>query len=338
MKITNIYILLITIFAIATLSSCKDTLDLDEDTMLLLEKQEKINKLDQLFDLSFKNALQAESDYRDFVKYELLTETQNYLDDSDVSWRNSRTNLAIRVNANFARVSAELPASMFDLYRLKFETNVLNRTLIGQSPQQLRYDERFAKFRERVEEIETFFDERANTFKANQSINSAIVNKNLILKNKLVSGALGNTGVYIINFDFTLKEDNGMDIEKFFFFPYIPKPNYSFLSQQDENAYSTNRLPSDDLLSPAMYVTYGNKIFFYFHLRNNTNPFVEGEGKIEREWIFEYEYAVNSNRLTLTKPRMALSMYPHLLTSQPGDEIYKNYYSDGLKEFILSIN
>ena len=133
--------------------------------MLFLEKQEKINKLDQLFDLSFKNALQAESDYRDFVKYELLTETQNYLDDSDVSWRNSRTNLAIRVNANFARVSASSLPRMFNLCaRLKFETNVLNRTLIGQSPQQLRYDERFAKFRERVEEIETFFDERANTF------------------------------------------------------------------------------------------------------------------------------------------------------------------------------
>ncbi|MBD1431370.1 hypothetical protein H8B06_00910 [Sphingobacterium sp. DN00404] len=339
MKKTTIYLLLLTAFAVNTFTSCKDTLDLDETTLLLLDKQERLDKLDELFDLSFEQPLEAESNYRQFVQYELLTETQNFLDDSDVQWRNARTDLVVRMNANFARASADMPTTLFDLYKAKFETNVLNRTLLGQSPQQLRFDERFELFKARVTEIDAFFDEKIATLKQTLTVNESIINKNWLLRNKTVGGTTENPWTtFIVNFDFTLQADNGMDIQKFFFFPYIPVPNGSFYTQQDENQYSTQGFATADLLSPAEYRVYGNKIFFYFHLRNTLDPNQEGVGKVEREWVFEYEYAVRSNSLTLSKPRMILSIYPHLLKAEPGDDIYTRFYADGIKEFTLNLN
>lgn len=339
MKRIHTYLFLLTTIVISTLNSCTKELDLDEDTRLLLDKKQKLEKLDELFDRSFDQAAEAESDYRKFVEYELLTETQNYLDDPDVKWRNARTDLAVRMNANFARVSSGLPAVLFDLYKLKFQTNILNRTLLGQSPQQLRNDERFARFKKKVADIDVFFDEKIDAMKQDMKSDEALANKNWKLENKFVMGPPDNPfAFFIINFDFTMKANNGMDIEKFFFFPYIPKPNASFMPQQDELMYSYLKLPPEDLLAPAEYRVYGNKIFFYFHLRNNVDPFNDGVGKLEREWIFEYEYILNGNNLTLTKPRMMLSMFPHLLSAEPGDDIYTKYYADGLKEFILNAN
>jgi|GEM_PF-1677354 len=339
MKRIDTYLLLIAVVAVATFGSCTKELDLDEDTRLLLDKKQRLEKLDELFDRSFDEAAEAENDYRKFVEYELLTETQNYLDDPDVKWRNARTDLAIRMNANFARVSATLPTVLFDLYKLKFQTNILNRTLLGQAPQQLRNDERFARFKKEVTDIDAFFDEKINALKQDLKVNEAIINKNWKLENKFVMGTPDNPfAFFIINFDFTMKADNGMDIEKFFFFPYIPKPNASFMPQQDELIYSYLKFPPEDLLAPAEYRVYGSKIFFYFHLRNNVDPFNDGVGKLEREWIFEYEYTLNGNGLSLTQPRMMLSMFPHLLSAEPGDDIYSKYYADGLKEFILVDN
>ena len=240
---------------------------------------------------------------------------------------------AVRMNANFAGISASLPATLFDLYKLKFQTNILNRTLLGQSPQQLRNDERFARFKKKVTDIDAFFDEKINALKQDMKVSEALTNKNWKLENKFVMGPPDNPySFFIVNFDFTMKAGNGMDIEKFFFFPYVPKPNASFFSQQDELMYSYLKFESEDLLAPAEYRIYGNKIFFYFHLRNNQDPFNDGVGKLEREWIFEYEYALDGNSLTLTKPRMMLSMFPHLLSAEPGDDIYAKYYADELKD------
>lgn len=336
MQTINKYLLLLV--AIVTMcNSCTKKLDLDEDTRLLLDKKQRIEKLDELFDRSFDQATEAESDYRRFVEYELLTETQNYLDDPDVKWRNARTDLAIRMNANFERVSETLPTALFDLYKLKFRTNILNRTLFGQSPQQLRNDDRFTRFKNRVADIDAFFDEKINVSKQDRQVNEALINKNWKLENKFVMGTPDNPyAFFIINFDFMLKANSGMEIEKFFFFPYIPKPNASFFPQQDELTYSYLKFIPEDLLAPAEYGVYGNKIFFYFHLRNNQDPFNDGVGKLEREWIFEYEYTLDGNSLTLTKPRMMLSMFPHLLSAEPGDDIYAKYYADGLKEFVLN--
>ncbi len=318
--------------------SCTKELELDESTQLLLEKQEKLNKLDQLFDLSFENAMEAEEKYRDFVQDGLLTETLNYLDDADVSWRNSRTNLAIRMNANFQRVLANLPNSLFDMYKAKFETNVLNRTLLGQSPQQLKNDERFENFEAKVTEIDTFFDERISELKAKQNTNETLLNKNWKLQNKIVGGTTENPhSVFVVNFDFTLLEDNQIDISRFFFFPFIPKPNVSFYTQQDEEKYSILAFISSDLLTPAEYVMYNNKICFYLHLKSSIAPF-EDNGKPERKWVFEYEYKINDGQLVLSNPRMVLNMYPHLLGAEPGDDIYETLYNERLKEFTLTAN
>lgn len=339
MKKIKITTLLLAAFAVGTLGSCTRELDMDEDTLLLLDKKQKLEQLDELFDLSFEDPLEAENSYRHFVQYELLTETANYLGDGDVQWRNARTDLAVRMNANFARVSAAMPTTLFDLYKTKFETNILNRTLLGQSPRQLRFDERFVKFENRVTEIDAIFDEKIDDAKQSLTVNESITNKNWLLKNKIVGGTAENPhATFIVNFDFVLKGDNGMDIQKFFFFPYIPKPNGSFYTQQDENSYSTQQFGTADLLDPTEYRVYGNKIFFYFHLRSTIDPNQEGVGKVEREWVFEYEYAVRSNSLILSKPRMILSMYPHLLKAEPGDDSYTRYYADGLKEFTLTLN
>src|SRR5690606_35974606 len=98
----------------------------------------------------------------------------NYLDDGDVQWRDARTDLAMRMNANFARVSADMPATLFDLYKAKFETNILNRTLLGQSPRQLRFDDRFVKFENRVTEIDAVFDEKIDEAKHALTVNESI--------------------------------------------------------------------------------------------------------------------------------------------------------------------
>lgn len=319
------------------ISACTKELEQDEYTTLLLNKKEKLQKLDDLFDLSFENASEAEKNYQTFVEYELLTETQNFLEDADISWRNARTDLAIRMNAHFSNLSQNLPDAMFDLYKAKFETNVLNRTLLGQSPQQLRFDDRFEKFKKRVDEIDGFFNEKITDFKKATTTNTDVINKKWLLSNKVVGGTPDNPyGIYVVNFDFTLLADNGMNINRFFFFPYIPKPNGSFYTEQVETAYSTVGFVESDLIGPAEYIIHGHKITFYFHLKNNIDPLLEGVGKPEREWVFEYEYSVSNNRLVLTKPRMVLSMYPHLLSAEPGDDIYQKYYSDRLKEFTLN--
>lgn len=331
----SLYLFLI--LTIAGLHACTKKLDLDDDMGLRLHKQEKMERLDQLFDLSFEKPFDAEEAYRKFILQDLLTENQNYLEDSDIKWRNSRTDLAIRMNVHFARIATDLPTTLFELYKAKFETNVLNRTLLAQSPQQLKSEARFSVFKERLETINTFFDGKTAALQASLSIDTQLPNKDWLLQNKIVGGTADNPyGLYIVNFDFKLQADGGMDIKKFFFFPYIPKPNGSFYTQQDEQQYSTGAFAKEDLLSPARYSTYGNKIFFHFHLRNNIDPLAEGVGKPEREWIFEYEYKLINNQLLLSKPRMMLSMYPHLLKAEPGEDIYHKYYSDRLKEFTLT--
>lgn len=330
---------LIVILALGGLYSCTKELNMDDDIALRINKQEKMERLDELYDLSFENPFDSEEAYRKFIIHDLLTENQNYLEDSDIKWRNARTDLAIRMNAHFARISADLPTTLFELYKTKFETNVLNRTLLGQSPQQLKSEARFTLFKERLEKINSFFDDKINSLQSSLQIDSKLPNSDWLLQNKIVGGTPDNPyGLYIVNFDFKLQPDGGMAIKKFFFFPYIPKPNASFYTQQDEQQYSTGTFVKEDLMTPAHYKTYGNKILFHFHLKNNVDPFTAGIGKPEREWVFEYEYSIKNKQLLLTKPRMILSMYPHLLKAEPGDDIYLKYYSDRLKEFTLTIN
>ncbi|MGO1669575.1 MAG: hypothetical protein ACTHYC_01955 [Sphingobacterium sp.] len=76
MKKTNIYLLTILTFTMVILSSCKKELDLDEDILVLIDKQEKLQQLDALYDLAFEDPLKAEEDYYHYLNTELLTEDE----------------------------------------------------------------------------------------------------------------------------------------------------------------------------------------------------------------------------------------------------------------------
>lgn len=332
MEKIKITILLLAAIAAGILSSCTRELDLDENTRLLIDKQAKLEKLDELFDLAFEDPVRAETEYYQFVKNELVTESQNFLANQDVQWRNAMTDLAIRLNKNFEDVSGSLSTtSLFDLYKAKFQNEILNKSLIGDIPQQLRRGERFDRFKNKVEEISIYIDDKIDQFKASSPVDNSITDKRWQLLNHY---AIDYTTfkIFIINFDFVLKADKNIDMNNFFLLPYIPKPG-GMLADQDEGT-----LIEENLLSPLNYAVYGNKIFFYFHFKNTVNPLATGaaQGKLERHWYYEYEYKLEEEKLILEKPRMGYYMYPVLYGAESGQPLFDNVYMDGLKKFILT--
>lgn len=333
MNKTTLFFLLLTVFSVSIFSSCTKELDLDEPTLLLIDKKEKLQKLDELYDLAFEDPLKADGDFQLFVQNELLTETQNFLSDQDVLWRKTMTDMAVRMNKNFVLAKDTLSnAVIFDLYHAKFETDIVNKTLFSEVPKQLQDGERFQKFRDRMPEILSWFDDRIQEFQEKyQSPDPQLLDKNWFMSDLVYQ--LQPLKFYFIDFDFIFKQNGSVDAAKFFFFPWIaPQGSITgILGDQTED------FKSENLMMPPTYVTYNNKVFFYFHLKSSYDPLYAVDVKLlEREWIFEYDYTLEGGNLILANPRMSLLRFPQRFSMAPGNDGYDEYLP-GLQQFTLKV-
>jgi len=334
MKIKHIYLFLFAALAVNISGSCTKELDLDEDTRLLIDTKEKLARLDELYDLAFEDAIKADGDFLHFVQNELLTEDQNFLANQDVLWRKTMTDMAIRMNKNFELAKDTLSnAAIFDLYNVKFETDIVNQTLFSEVPKQLQSGERFQKFRDRMPEILQWFDDKIKAFAdSHKTPDQQLLGKTWFLST--FTYQLQPVKIYWIDFDFAFKQDGTLDITKFFFFPWVAAQGSitGLLGDQKEENFN----PAD-LKSPAQYMTYGNKLFFYFHIKSTYDPLGAVDiQKLEREWIYEYNYSIEDGKLVLSNPRMSLLRFPQRFSRTPGDDAYKDYL-EGLKQYTLTV-
>ncbi len=329
MKMKYLLLLFTTITVIA-FTSCKDTLDLDEETLLLLEKQEKIEKLDELFELAFTDATKAGDEYDSYFTEELLRDGQNFLIDNDVRMQATFTDLAIRLNSNFDEIkNGEIPTSLFKLYEAKSKSIIFNRSLLGEIPQQIRKGDKLAKFQSRVNEVTAFYEAHINTIK-----NAAGVDQRLPGKQwKAMKWAIKPdfSAFFILYYDFQFLADGTLDIEQFFLYPLLGRHDFQTLNYQESANYPEEIAPK--LLSEPAFVTYDNKILFYFHLESNPNA---SDLKFNREWIYEFDYVFEGDAVTLSNPRVMRFMHPFLYTMGYGHASYEEYYFEDLRSFTLT--
>lgn len=330
----HLYAILLVHIAVYSFSSCTKELDLDEETRLLIDTKEKLQKLDELYDLAFEDAIKADQDFQQFVQNELLTEDQNFLANQDVLWRKTMTDMAIRMNKNFSLAKDTLSnAAIFDLYNVKFETDIINQTLFSEVPKQLQSGERFQKFRDRMPEILQWFDDKIKVFAdSHKDPDQQLLGKTWFMSDLVYQ--LQPLKFYFIDFDFAFKQDGTLDITKFFFFPWVVAQGSitGVLGDQKEENFNPANLES-----PAQYMTYGNKLFFYFHIKSTYDPLGAIDIRLlEREWIYEYTYRIEDGKLILSNPRMCLLRFPQRFSRTPGDDAYKDYL-EGLKQYTLTV-
>ena len=324
MKKINIYLLLLTVLTVTTFNSCKKELDLDDETKIALEKQEKMKELDDLYDLAFTDPAKAEADYYQFYTTELITETQNFVVDNDVRMRNTFTDLAIRLNTTFEKArAATVPKSLFDIYKAKFDNTLFNKSLLGEIPQQLRRGDKLAKFEEKVAEATAFFDKRISDFKSAQTVDENLLNKSWNAQTFMISPDM--TKFFILKYNFTLKDKGNPDIVDFYFFPLVTSER-GLMVRDESVEYTRDIAPT--LLAPASFTVYGNKILFYFYLESSPNP---GDMKFNREWCQEFDYELKDNQLVLSNPHMMLYMHPFLYVSGYGEPGYETNYHEYLR-------
>ncbi|MEA4917392.1 hypothetical protein [Proteiniphilum sp.] len=326
MEKIKIYSLLLAVIAVGSFSSCNQELDLDETTLLQLEKQEKMKELDALFDLAFIDPVKASDDYDRYVKEELLRDGQNFLMDNDVRIQNTFTDLAIRLNMKFEKVKGEVSTtSLFDIYKAKFEIALFNKTLMGDIPQQVGKNQKLDKFENRVAEINQFYEAKVRDFKAKNTIDSQVLQKQWQYSTWVFKPDF--SAIYVVNFDFKLKSDGSMDIEQFFLIPTITMKGV--WSLEESSQFKEDIEPS--LLAPVEFMTYGNKILFFFHIAYDPHP---GSTKFNRQYVYEFDYSVEDNQLTLSNPHIMLYMHPFLYVTGYGEPNYELNYFEAWRESI----
>lgn len=305
----------------AVFGSCTKELDLDEDMKLQIEKEKKITKLQTLFNQSFEYPVQAEEEYNRFFNEELITGEQNFLSDSYVQQYNALTKQAVTMNANFEKVKATLSSgSLFDLYQLKFQTDVINRSLLGEMPQLLKQGDNLNKFTKKIEDIGSFFDGVIADFKSSGKTDATLLNKKWRFSSILFL-TYPTQSPEMVSFDFTLKENKTLEITSFYLFPFIADA-FGLKSSWKEGMLNTELL-----LSPLEYTVYNNKICFYFHLKHNYDAIAK-TGFTEREAYYEFDYRADERTLTLSNPRIGLYMYPHLQYIGVEMEAYAKRYRE----------
>ncbi len=331
MKTKHIYLLLLTAFAVTTFSSCKDTLDLDDTTLLQLEKQEKLKQLDELFELAFTDAAKASDDYDRYFTEGLLRDGQNFLVDNDVRMHATFADLAIRLNSNFDDIKAgAIPTSLFKLYEAKFRSIMFNRSLLGEIPQQIRKGGKLARFESRVAEVTAFYETHINIVKTEAGTDQNLPGKQWKAMEFAIKPDF--SAFFILYYDFRFLANGNLDIEQFSLYPVWDGQGIQAYPAEESGNY-----PEDiagKLLSVPTFVTYGNnKILFYFHLENNPNA---AEIKFNREWVYEFDYVLEGNSLTLSNPRVMRFMHPLLYVGGYGFKNYEEYYFEGLRSFTLT--
>lgn len=330
MKKIHTYLLILTALTITTFSSCTKELALDEDTKIALEKQEKLKQLDALFELAFTDPAKAETDYNRYFTEELIRDGQNFVVDNDIRMRATFTDLAVRLNINFEKIKAGgLSGSLFDTYKEKFQSIMFNRSLLGEIPQQIRDGEKLAKFESKVAAVTAYFDDHILEIK-----NKAGVNQNLPGKQwKAMKFAIkpDYTAFYVLYYDFQFLANGTLNIEQFSLYPLWDVRGIQPVKVEESANYPEEIAPR--LLSIPQFVTYGDKILFYFHLESNPNA---ADLKFNREWIYEFDYTLDGNSLTLSNPRAIRFMHPFLYFGGYGFNSYEDYYFEDLRSFTLT--
>lgn len=330
MKKTHTYLLLFTAVAVATFSSCKGTLDLDDTTLLQLEKQEKMKQLDEIFELAFTDAAKASDEYDSYFTEGLLRDGQNFLVDNDIRMQATFTDLAIRLNSNFDEIKKrEIPTSLFKLYEAKFRSIIFNRSLLGEIPQQIRKGEKLAKFESRADEVTAFYETYINTVKTEAGTDQNLLGKQWKAMEFAIKPDF--SAFYVQYYDFQFLADGKLDIEQFFLYPVWDGQGIQSYPAEESADY-----PEDiagKLLSVPTFVSYNNKILFYFHLENNPNA---AEIKFNREWVYEFDYVLEGNSLTLSNPKVMRFMHPLLYVGGYGFNNYEEYYFEDLRSFTLT--
>ncbi|MEA4917398.1 hypothetical protein [Proteiniphilum sp.] len=329
----HIYLLLFTALAVTIFSSCTKELDLDEETLLLLEKQEKLERLDELFYLAFKEPVRAETEYNQFVRDELITETQNFLLNNEVNNSYTFTKLAIQLNLDHHKIAGGYnQTTLFEIYKTMYEVDLSNRTLWGSIPEQVKSGEQLELFEKKMKEIKAFHQDQIALFMAQNKTDESLTNKTWVGMGFAYKPDF--SAFYSINFNFVLHDDKSWDYEDFFFMPAIPKTGALAGAQEEKD------LDKDDLLSPLKYAVYDDRIFFHFHIRNNYN-YEDQSGKLERVWNYEYKYELREGQLLLTEPRILNYMFPVLHSIDHDGEDYKKNYLEAFigfdQGFTLSI-
>lgn len=324
-------LLIFSIFTFTVFSSCSKELDLDEETQIAIEKQEILKKLDLLFDLAFEDPSKAEEDYNTLFTEELLRDGQNFIVDNDIRMRTTFTDLAIRLNIHFDEIkSQKLPESLFDIYYSKFESILLNRSLLGEIPQQIRKGDKLATFEAKVDEVSNFFDEKIKEIESNAQPNQNLLGKQW----KATKWAIkpDYSAFYIMDYNFSFLADGGLEINNFYLYPLF---NIR-MGNQPIKAEESSNFPDDianTQLSPAKFMLYNNKILFYFHLEANPNA---ADIKFNREWIYEFDYKLENNSLTFSNPRVMRFMHPFLYVGGYGTETYEELYFEDLRSVTLT--
>ena len=212
--------LIFTLLVVALFSSCTKELDLDDETLIAIEKQDKLKQLDALFDLAFENPAKAETDYNIFFTEELLRDGQNFIVDNDVRMRATFTDLAIRLNTNFEKIKARnSQSSLFDIYYAKYQSIIFNRSLLGEIPQQIRKGDKLAIFEAKADEVSDFFDDKIKNIEDNAQPDQDLLGKQW----KAMKFAIkpDYSAYYILNYDFKFLADGGLDVNFFSIYPLL---------------------------------------------------------------------------------------------------------------------
>lgn len=305
--------------------SCTKELDLDDETLLKVDKQGKLEKLNQLFDLAFEDPQKAEIDFESFLQTELITETQNFLSDLDVNNQYTLTKLAIQLNVDHAKKMRSIDqTSLFNIYQNMYEVDLSNRTLWGSIPEQLKQGEQLKKFEAKMEEIKTSYKQVIAEFKEKSQVDVAITEINWW--GGIFAYKPDFSKFYSGSFSFKLNKDNSLNYESFFFIPAIPKIG-ALAGAQEEKDFDPKLL-----LSPLEYEVYGDRIFFHFHIKNNYD-YESQSGKLERVWNYEYKYEIKDGTLVLSEPRILNYMFPVLISISHDDPVFKTNYLDPFSGF-----
>lgn len=304
--------------------ACERTLDLDEDTLLQIDKQQKMEQLDRFYELAFTDPQRAEVDFDRYVKTELLTERQNFLSDYQINSYYTLVTLAIRMTTNEMRCRENCDkSSLFALYKARDQTSMFNRTLMASIPQQLKQGGRLERFEERVASIGAFFADEIAAFRRNSVADERLAGKKWEYTGYAVKWDYSK--LYLIRFDFTLNADKTWEYGSFFFLPAIAMGTLS--TEIDEVGFETAWITS-----PLEYATYDDHICFYFDLKSTYDPATES-GKLARSWCYEYRYEVTDQGVALSEPRISLDMYPQSMVIEYGDLAFTTKYLDAYTGF-----
>ena len=128
------------------------------------------------------------------------------------------------------------------------------------------------------------------------------------------------------SFDFHFNKDNTITAKRFFLAPIMIEGSLSFDSAGDWRA----ELMGDNKIS---FFVQDNKIFLYIPMTDNANAYT-GAGNVAHSWVYEYNYKVSGNELTLEVNRVCLYIIVNQFISSKKD--FTEYTEEAFKSFTLT--